>query len=135
MRVSVRPPRCRPRRAIRGGGIERRRASVDRPRHASFVNRETAVRAARLGALVDTQPAWHYKDAAALADGLGTERLTPFVGLRMWREAGVDVAINTDHMFGLDRNDALNPFNPFLTIYSAATRRTEEGRVVAHLKR
>jgi predicted amidohydrolase YtcJ len=98
--------------------------------HAYFVNRETAVRAARLGVLVDTQPAWHYKDAAALADGLGIVRLTPFIGLRTWREAGVDVAINTDHMFGLDKNDALNPFNPFVTMYSATTRRTEAGRVV-----
>jgi len=98
--------------------------------HAYFANRETAVRAARLGVLVDTQPAWHYKDAATLADGLGIERLTAFIGLRTWREAGVDVAINTDHMLGLDRNDALNPFNPFLTMYSATTRRTEEGRVV-----
>jgi len=98
--------------------------------HAYFANRETALRAARLGVLVDTQPAWHYKDAAQLADGLGTERLTPFIGLRTWREAGVDVAINTDHMLGLDKNDALNPFNPFLTMYSATTRRTEEGRVV-----
>jgi len=42
----------------------------------------------------------------------------------------VDVAINTDHMFGLDRNEALNPFNPFLTMYSATTRRTEGGRVI-----
>ena len=98
--------------------------------HAYFVNRETAVRAARLGVLVDTQPAWHYKDAGALADGLGIDRLTPFIGLRTWREAGVDVAINTDHMFGLDRNEALNPFNPFLTIYAATTRRTEDGRLV-----
>jgi predicted amidohydrolase YtcJ len=98
--------------------------------HAYFVNRETAVRAARLGVLVDTQPAWHYKDAAALADGLGVDRLTPFIGVRTWREAGVDVAINTDHMFGLDKNDSLNPFNPFLTMYSATTRRTEAGRVV-----
>jgi predicted amidohydrolase YtcJ len=98
--------------------------------HAYFVNRETAVRAARLGVLVDTQPAWHYKDADALADGLGRERLAHFIGLRTWREAGVDVAINTDHMFGLDRNEALNPFNPFLTIYSATTRRTEGGRVI-----
>ena len=98
--------------------------------HAYFVNRETAVRAARLGVLVDTQPAWHYKDADALADGLGRERLAHFIGLRTWREAGVDVAINTDHMFGLDRNEALNPFNPFLTMYSATTRRTEGGRVI-----
>jgi len=98
--------------------------------HAYFVNPETAARAARLGVLVDTQPAWHYKDADALADGLGRERLTHFIGLRTWREAGVEVAINTDHMFGLDRNEALNPFNPFLTMYSATTRRTEGGRVI-----
>ena len=98
--------------------------------HAYFVHPETAARAARLGVLVDTQPAWHYKDADALADALGRERLTHFIGLRTWREAGVEVAINTDHMFGLDRNEALNPFNPFLTMYSATTRRTEGGQVV-----
>ncbi len=98
--------------------------------HAYFVHPETAARAARLGVLVDTQPAWHYKDADALADGLGRERLAHFIGLRTWRDAGVEVAINTDHMFGLDRNDALNPFNPFLTMYSATTRRTESGRLI-----
>jgi predicted amidohydrolase YtcJ len=98
--------------------------------HAYFVHPETAARAARLGVLVDTQPAWHYKDADALADGLGRERLGHFIGLRTWRDAGVEVAINTDHMFGLDRDQALNPFNPFLTMYSATTRRTEGGRVI-----
>jgi predicted amidohydrolase YtcJ len=40
------------------------------------------------------------------------------------------VAINTDHMFGLDPNDAMNPFNPMLTIYAATTRRTESGATV-----
>jgi predicted amidohydrolase YtcJ len=98
--------------------------------HAYFVNRETAVRAARLGVLVDTQPAWHYKDADALSTALGRERLAHFIGLRTWREAGVEVAINTDHMFGLDPDQSLNPFNPFLTMYDATTRRTESGQVV-----
>jgi len=97
--------------------------------HAYFVNPETAARAARLRVLVDTQPAWHYKDADALSNALGGERLAHFIGLRTWLSAGVDVAINTDHMFGLDRNEAMNPFNPFLTIYAATTRRTESGRV------
>jgi predicted amidohydrolase YtcJ len=99
--------------------------------HAYFVTREAAARAARLHVLVDTQPAWYYKDADALAEGLGGERLAHFIGLRSWREAGVYVAINTDHMFGLDRNESMNPFNPFLTIYAATTRRTESGRVVS----
>jgi predicted amidohydrolase YtcJ len=98
--------------------------------HAYFADPETAARAARLGVLVDTQPAWHYKDADALVEGLGRERLAHFIGLRTWRDAGVEVAINTDHMFGLDRNEALNPFNPFLTMYSATTRRTEGGVIV-----
>jgi predicted amidohydrolase YtcJ len=98
--------------------------------HAYFVHPETAARAARLGVLVDTQPAWYYKDADALATGLGAERLAHFIGLRTLRQAGVDVAINTDHMFGLDRDQALNPFNPFLTMYAATTRRTEGGQVI-----
>jgi predicted amidohydrolase YtcJ len=96
--------------------------------HAYFVHRDQAARAARLGVFIDTQLAWHYKDADALTDALGRERLEHFIGLRTWREAGVAVAINTDHMFGLDANEALNPFNPFLTIYAATTRRTETGR-------
>ena len=99
--------------------------------HAYFVHPESAARAARLGVLVDTQPAWYYKDADALAAGLGPERLAHFIGLRTLRQAGVDVAINTDHMFGLDRDEALNPFNPFLTIYAATTRRTQSGAVVS----
>jgi predicted amidohydrolase YtcJ len=98
--------------------------------HAYFVTPETAARAARLGVLVDTQPAWHYKDGDALADALGRERLEPFIGLATWLRAGVDVSINTDHMFGMDRNDAMNPFNPFITMYSATTRRTESGRLI-----
>jgi predicted amidohydrolase YtcJ len=98
--------------------------------HAYFVHRDQAARAARLGVFIDTQPAWHYKDADALVDALGRERLEHFIGLRTWRDAGVAVAINTDHMFGLEANEALNPFNPFLTIYAATTRRTESGRVV-----
>ena len=50
--------------------------------------------------LVDTQPAWYFKDADALSPALGGERVARFIGLRAWRQAGVEVAINTDHMFG-----------------------------------
>ena len=96
-----------------------------------FVHPETAKRAAALGVLVDTQPAWYDEDADALSDALGPERLQHFIGLRTWRQAGAVVAINTDHMFGLDADRALNPFNPFLTMATAVTRRTESGRTVS----
>lgn len=98
--------------------------------HAYFVHPETAARAARMQVPVDTQPAWYYKDADALAKALGPERLAHFVGLNTWRKAGVDVTINTDHMFGLDPDEAMNPFNPFITLYTAITRRTESGQII-----
>jgi hypothetical protein len=40
--------------------------------HAYFVDAETAARAARLGVLIDTQPAWYYKDAGSAANASRT---------------------------------------------------------------
>ena len=98
--------------------------------HAYFPNPETARRAARLGVYVDTQPAWYYKDVDALAPALGADRLAHFIGLRTWLDATVRTTINTDHMFGLDGNTSMNPFNPFLTMYVAVTRRSEAGDII-----
>ena len=98
--------------------------------HAYFANGEAADRAAQLGVGVDTQPAWYYKDGDALAGALGSERLENFIGVRSWQDAGARVAINTDHMSGFDPNTSLNPYNPFLTMYTVITRRTEGGQVI-----
>jgi predicted amidohydrolase YtcJ len=99
--------------------------------HAYFPDAALVRRAARLGVRVDTQPAWLYKDGDALGEALGEERLARFLGLRAWLDGGVTVAINTDHMFGLDPDGAMNPFNPFLTMDVAIRRTTEGGRVIA----
>jgi predicted amidohydrolase YtcJ len=98
--------------------------------HAYFPSPETARRVASLGVAVDTQPAWYYKDADALLPALGRSRLEPFIGLAEWLRAGVTVALNTDHMFGVEPDGSLNPYNPFLTLYVAVTRRTEGGQVI-----
>jgi predicted amidohydrolase YtcJ len=97
--------------------------------HAYFPSPDTAARCRRLGVCIDTQPAWYYKDGDALAEALGGARLSQFIGLRIWRDAGLPVAINADHIMGFDGDSALNPFNPFLTMAVAVTRRTEAGRV------
>jgi predicted amidohydrolase YtcJ len=97
--------------------------------HAYFPSPETATRCKRLGVCIDTQPAWYYKDGDALADALGGARLSQFLGLRIWRAAGLPVAINADHIMGYDPDLSLNPYNPFLTMATAITRRTESGRV------
>jgi predicted amidohydrolase YtcJ len=98
--------------------------------HAYFPNPETAKRAARLGVCVDTQPAWYYRDGDALAEALGGHRLTNFIGVKTWRDAGVKVALNSDHMQGFDPNTSLNPYNPFLAMQVAVTRKTEGGQVI-----
>jgi predicted amidohydrolase YtcJ len=79
---------------------------------------------------VDTQPAWYYKDADAIVTALGEQRLKSFIGVADWQRGGVKVAINTDHMEGVDPNHALNPFNPFLTMGTVITRKTEGGQVI-----
>jgi predicted amidohydrolase YtcJ len=79
---------------------------------------------------VDTQPAWYYKDGDALSTALGGTRLKSFIGVEDWRRGGVKVALNSDHMQGADPNSSLNPYNPFLTMYTAVTRKTETGLVI-----
>ncbi len=103
--------------------------------HAYFPNAEAVRRAAALGVVVDTQPAWFYKDGDAIASAMGDERLQSFIGLKDWLAAGIPVAINTDHMYGVDPDKATNPFNPFLTMYVATTRKTESGRVLGPAQR
>jgi predicted amidohydrolase YtcJ len=98
--------------------------------HAYFPSAAAARRAVALGVCVDTQPAWYYKDGDALAVALGGERLKSFIGLQDWLKGGVKVAINSDHMQGLDPNLSLNPYHPFLTMYTAVTRKTATGLVV-----
>ena len=98
--------------------------------HADFANAAAAYRAAALGVIVDTQPAWYYKDGDVLAEVLGEARVRTLIGVRQWVDGGVRVVLNSDHMFGLDPNTSLNPYNPFLTMYVAVTRRTEGGRVI-----
>src|SRR5690625_823573 len=94
------------------------------------VNKEEAAeRATELGVGIDTQPAWYFMDGDALIDVLGEERLDQFIGLKTWQEAGVHIALNSDHMQGIDGDTSLNPYNPFLTMYAAITRKTERGSV------
>jgi predicted amidohydrolase YtcJ len=98
--------------------------------HAYFPNPKSVRRAAALGMCVDTQPAWYYKDGDALTSALGRPRITNFIGVEDWRRGGVKVALNSDHMQGADPNTSLNPYNPFLTMYTAVTRKTESGLIV-----
>ena len=98
--------------------------------HAYFPSKETAERVTRLNAGIDTQPAWYYLDGDALLKALGEERTSRLIGLQTWLDGGTRVAINSDHMQGFDPNTSLNPFNPFLTMYTAVARRTTGNKII-----
>jgi predicted amidohydrolase YtcJ len=103
--------------------------------HAYFASADTARRAASLGAIVDTQPMWFYKDGDALLKALGPKYMNTFIGVKTWKDNGVTVALNADHMQGFDPVGALNPYHPLLAMQAAITRTTQGGRVIGPAER
>jgi predicted amidohydrolase YtcJ len=98
--------------------------------HASFQSPEAIQRAARLGVLADVQAPWLYYDGPALERVFGSEGMKYFFPLRSYIDAGVIVAGGSDHMIGFDKNQAVNPYNPFFQMWMAITRQTREGKVL-----
>ena len=103
--------------------------------HAYFASVDTAKRIARLGAIVDTQPMWFYKDGDALLKALGPKYMNTFIGVKTWKDNGVTVALNADHMQGFDPVGALNPYHPLLAMQAAITRRTQSGQLIGAAER
>ena len=53
-----------------------------------------------------------------------------FYPLRSYIDAGIIVAAGSDHMIGHDKNNAVNPYNPFLSMWTEITRLTNRGKVI-----
>jgi predicted amidohydrolase YtcJ len=103
--------------------------------HAYFASADTAKRAVSLGAVVDTQPMWFYKDGDALLKALGPKYMNTFIGVKTWKDNGVTVALNADHMQGFDPVTALNPYHPLLAMQATITRKTQSGQVIGPAER
>lgn len=97
--------------------------------HASFQSPEAIERAAKMGVLADVQMPWLYYDSPALRRVFGPEPMKYFIPLRSYLDAGVDLAGGSDLMIGFDKNKAVNPYNPFLLMWMAISRRTVDGDV------
>lgn len=100
--------------------------------HASFQTPEAIARARRLGVIADVQPAWLYYDAPALEKVFPSKPgpMRYFIPLQSYLNAGVKIAGGSDHMIGFDKNAAINPYNPFLGMWTAVSRKTRFGEVV-----
>ena len=96
--------------------------------HASFQSPEAIARAKRLGISADIQMPWLYKDGPALEKVFGERGMRYFIPLRAYLDAGVELAGGSDHMIGHDKNGAVNPYNPFLSMWIAVARKTRKAR-------
>ena len=95
--------------------------------HGSFQNPESIALARRLGMMEDVQAAWLYFDAPALTKVFTLPNMRYFFPLRSYLNAGMLVAGGSDHMIGHDKNAAMNPYNPFLGLWTSVTRKTTDG--------
>jgi hypothetical protein len=99
--------------------------------HSNFMSREAVAQAARLGVMLDIQPAWLYLDTRTLVKQFGYDRLRYFQPLRSIFAAGGVVGGGSDHMQKLGSMRSINPYNPFLGMATAVTRQARwyEGRL------
>jgi predicted amidohydrolase YtcJ len=93
--------------------------------HSNFMSREAIEMAARLGVSVDIQPAWLYLDTGTLVAHFGVERLRYFQPLRSLFAAGVVAGGGSDHMQKIGSLRSINPYNPFLGMWVAVSRRAK----------
>ena len=100
--------------------------------HSNFMSREAVEEAARLGVMPDIQPAWLYLDTHTLVKQFGYERLRYFQPLRSLFEAGAITGGGSDHMQRIGSLRSVNPYNPFLGMATAVTRRSKQYSAPLH---
>jgi predicted amidohydrolase YtcJ len=98
--------------------------------HGNFFTPESIMRMNDLGIYANVQPAWFQKDADAMKHILGEERIGTFHPYRSMIDGGVIINGGSDHMVKWDANTAINPYNPFVAMWTAITRTTERGSVI-----
>ena len=98
--------------------------------HGNFFTDRAIQRMSELGVYADMQPAWFYKDADAMKKILGEERIKTFHPYRSLLDAGVVVNGGSDHMVKWDADASINPYNPFLAMWTMVTRTTQRNTVI-----
>jgi predicted amidohydrolase YtcJ len=86
---------------------------------------ESIQKVADLEVIPLVQPAWLYLDTRTLAKHFGYERLRFFQPLRSIFEAGGIAAGGSDHMQKIGSLRSINPYDPFLGMWIAVTRRAK----------
>lgn len=93
--------------------------------HCNFMSADAIARIARLGGVIDIQPAWLYLDTRTLEKQFGYDRLRYFQPLKSLFAAGIKVGGGSDHMQKIGSMRSINPYNPFLGMWVTVTRKAK----------
>ena len=109
--------------------VRDRRPSIT---HASFMSPEAIGKMQALGVVANLQPAWLYLDGTTLRQHFGAERLTYFHPYRTLHEHGVTVGGGSDHMQKIGSLRSINPYNPFLAMWTTLVRQPRGSEAPLH---
>jgi predicted amidohydrolase YtcJ len=90
--------------------------------HCNFMSQEAVEKLPKLGVVADLQPAWLYLDTRTLVDQFGYDRMRYFQPLSSLFKNGAVVGGGSDHMQKIGSLRSINPYNPFLAMWTAITR-------------
>ncbi len=90
--------------------------------HSNFMSAEAVAQCAKLGVMVDIQPAWLWLDGETLSLQFGAPRLRYFQPLKSLFETGAIVGGGSDHMQRIGAMRSVNPYHPFLGMEITQTR-------------
>jgi predicted amidohydrolase YtcJ len=100
--------------------------------HSNFMSKEAVELLPKLGVVVDIQPAWLYLDSHTLRAQFGDERLRYFQPLKSIFEAGGIAGGGSDHMQKIGSLRSINPYDPWLGIWTTITRKGKAGEKALH---
>ena len=100
--------------------------------HCNFLSLEAIHQMQKLGVVADLQPVWLWLDGETLRKQFGDERLTWFQPYKTLFEHGVIVGGGSDHMQRIGSLRSVNPYNPFLGMWTVLTRQPRRADLPLH---
>lgn len=102
------------------------RAARSSATHCNFMSPESIAKAAALGVCIDLQPIWLHMDGRTLTQHFGDARMARFQPLRACFDQKVIVGGGSDHMQKIGSFRSINPYNPWLGMWTAITRKARK---------
>jgi len=93
--------------------------------HGNLTTPEQLQRMADMNIALIAQPVWFYKDAPILAQVFGEEMIQNYLPYRTTLDMGVMVSGGSDLMIKHDPIHSVNPYDPWLGMWTMVTRHTE----------